>query len=104
MSVFRFGLSSDFKAENGKACYPDFDFVTLKKEPELSWDFVALGDEVQGTLVKKFDALVLLFTYFTGVSVARIRRLSLIAHFEVVYVTLNQLVCTENGIFPANNP
>ena len=104
MSFFRVALGADFRDEQGNALYPDFDLTPLDTEPGLTWEYASLGEEVQGTLIEEFDALVLLLPRFTGVSVPPGGRLSLVARFGVGYDTVDQQVCTKNGIVLTNTP
>lgn len=104
MDEFRVALSADFRDDAGRVCYPDFDLAPLDEERGLSWDYVGIGEEVQGPVIEEFDALVLLAPRFTEASVPAGGRLSLVARFGVGYDTVNQQVCTQNGIILTNTP
>ena len=103
-SNFRVALDSNFRDVNGNALYPDFDLTPLNLEPELSWNYVDLGDVVSGDILLDYDALVLFLPRFTGESIPSDGKLALVARFGVGYDTVVQEVCNQNGIVLTNTP
>ena len=103
-SNYRVALDSNFRDVNGNALYPDFDLTPLNQEAELSWNYVDLGEVVRGNALLDYDALVLLLPRFTGESVPSDGKLSLVARFGVGYDTVDQKVCSENGIVLTSTP
>ena len=102
--TFQVAFDSNFRDAQGNPLYPDFDLEALNQEPGLSWNYMDLGEVVQGEDLEGYDALVLLLPRFSAESVSTDGRLSLVARFGVGYDTVDQQVCTENGIVLTNTP
>ena len=102
--TFRVAFDSNFQDAQGNTLYPDFDLDVIKRENGLSWDYLKLGEVIQGEDLIGYDALVLLLPLFSEKLVPSDGKLSLVARFGVGYDTVDQHVCNENGILLTNTP
>jgi phosphoglycerate dehydrogenase-like enzyme len=101
---YRVALSGDFRKPDGSAVYPDFDLEPLRRAPGVEMAFLDPANPVRAEQLVDFDALILLAHRFTGESIPRSNRLSVVARFGVGYDTVDVDACTKAGIAQVITP
>ena len=97
-SVFRVGITRDFLKPDGTSdlepiAGPMFD------EAGLDWEYIAEDTpELTAQQVQDYNALLVLGTGITAVTLTGADRLTIIARFGVGYDKVDVPACTENGV------
>ena len=97
--VFKLGLTHDFLNDEGQIGWGDIGLSILDSHPSISWEFLPdYGGELPPEVAEEFDALLVLLPRITANTVAKAKRLKLVARFGVGYDNVDVDACTRAGI------
>ncbi len=104
MSSVTIGASSDFFATDGNPRFTEFDLSVFRDDPEIDFRVLELGDEAPADALVDLDVLVILRPRITEASLARARRLALVARFGVGFDRVDVAGCSRSAIAVSNTP
>ncbi len=98
MSLFRVGLSADFRKPDGSPSFPEFDLGPLLEHPKIALSYLEPEAEISASQLADIDALILLAPRVGARSLTQGGRLAMVARFGVGYDNVDVEACNASDV------